>query len=505
VQADPANGEAVKTIFTAATSGWSDSDEDKNDIVFAFYRFPLPSSTELTVDGSGNLVTDPEFSLPEIEWTNAKSDQYWTKLGGWSLRDWHASPEVPSFTMSAGNFFLVVRARDPLGGTSSAWTAGPMVAKLANLSDAEVLNALSGPLASNDADQILNSVSSVGESSSSEAQTQMLLQALETAVDVQDPGDESTQKVSSVVQDLVKGNASASMGPSDLARASLAVEQSIDAALALGDDFAGLSQGAGEAALGSAAAAVGATTSSGVAETDIADAAAATSSFESLISKIGQATAQGLEDGASQELSAVNEQGVGPVMALAKPRINATGAVETEDGLSLPSGWDSARRLDDSSSSCSTLFVQQTEWLGSNPFWWAPAGNGLNNFVAKTATVKTLELKTCDGTSASLEGVSFKLTVRLPTKVSSGVLKCAFYEKGSRSWSSDGVSFASSTASGMGTCESTRGVGAYTVIYWAPDDPDDPDFELDESTAFRASPLLPTCLAVLLGALGLQA
>ena len=251
VAVEPQTGEAVRTKFSFTTLGWFD--EDESTLTYAFYRFPLSSSgAQLTADGQ----LPARFTPPEIEWTNTTDPRHWVALGGMQMRARAASHTASDITLPLGAYFVAVRAHDAVGGRGTAFLLGPLVSEpVGGLQQADVEEALGATLASNNAEQILNTVDSVSStagagagSEASAAITGQALSALETAVTIVEPNSEGVQKVGQVVNGVV---ASSEVSPEVISRASNILGSCLEAAMA--GDEGGVSVEAGNAMLGSVA------------------------------------------------------------------------------------------------------------------------------------------------------------------------------------------------------------------------------------------------------------
>ena len=129
-------------------------------------------------------------------------------------------------------------------------------------------------------------------------------------------------------------------------------------------------------------------------------------------------------------------------------------------------GAGGARRL----ATCSEISVQQTQWLKSNQYSWAPADLGQNALVVADAHVKDVEVRGC-GQAMAFTGLAEPILITMPMAASSpppagfeGILRCARFDSVARAWTTDGLTVeAHDSNSGTITCAATVAGGSYTA------------------------------------------
>lgn len=398
----PQSGFAVTTAFAGSTTGWVDEALENN--TFAFYIFPYEQNGTVSADGAGGITVNGTFSHPSVDFTDASSPSFWTKMGGTFLKNISANATAWNVSVAAGVYFTAAVARDPLGAISVAYAPGPVVEVPAGgLSVAEASAAIDAALQSADPGVILGMLDSLtsvplatNDTAGQEEANAKKFEALKVASDIVETDAGSLQKFGSVVTEVLKSsgtNGSATADAASADQASDALTNVLEAALGA----TGVDEAAGNALLSSISA-VG--DSYAAVQTGQAEAAAASraAKLEVMTSQLGSAALATLPVGASTTLSSLDEKtGKGLEIKVQKEDIGA--AVEngiTGEGLQIPgnalSGL-SGRRLQ---SGCTTLAVQQTDWVQSNPFGYLNTSVGINLYVPAAATVKVLELKQCD-------------------------------------------------------------------------------------------------------------
>ncbi|CAE7706513.1 galc [Symbiodinium pilosum] len=425
VAMNPQSGFAVTTPFAGTTTGWVDEALAEN--TFAFYVFPfeerlgsnhqqpLHLSTDVRLliklpvkdrPAAGYSSLAGSWLLPIVafmDFTNPASSNYWTKLGGTFLRNISANASRWEVSVPAGVYFTAAVARDPLGAIATAYAPGPVVeAPIGGLSAEAASLAIDSAVASGDAGVILgmlNSLTSVEVASNDTAgqaeANAKKFEALKSASEVVQTDAGSLQKFGSVVTEVLK--TSGTNGTADAAsadQASDALSTVLEAALGA----TGVDEAAGNALLRSISA-VGDSYAS--VQTGQAEAAAASRAarLEVMTSQLGSAALATTPVGGSATLSSVDDTGKGLEIKVQKEDIStALQNGVTAVGLQIPGdslgSLAGQRRLQ--SSGCSTLAVQQTDWVQSNPFGYLNSSIGINQYVTAVSTVKVVEVKQCD-------------------------------------------------------------------------------------------------------------
>lgn len=462
----PVSGEALVTQFTVSTLGWYD--EDVESLTYAFYRFPLEGAQYDVVDGV--VVSTPAFVPPAIEWEDKTSDNFWLKLNGMPVRVWGNTPEVHGIAYPAGMYYVAVRARDTLGGTGVTAFLGPLVGKGSCSLSADAASSVVGDqLASNDAEQLMNSVDTVSQSmgcitSGKSESVNVAVGALEVAVSIMDTSPENIQKMGLVVQSM--GEATGDELDEDTRQRAMDVVSAVISA-SLDGEGGGVAQEDGSALLG-AVLSLGPSASGEVAS---ADAEAASQATAEVLDQLGEAAVQALPLGGSQTL---RNSAQGREVAMQLNKLDLSSVVTegvTVPGLVVPASAMttlSSRRL---SESCNALTVQQTEWLRSNPYHWAPPTLGFNAFVQPNADVKVVGLRRC-GVPLATNGTESPFQIGLPLAelpVPVGfeaIPRCGLFNESLQAWLTDDVSLKEPVDAEAGevTCLATSGAGSFTAF-----------------------------------------
>lgn len=489
VEVSPLSGEAVITKFSLTAHGWKD--EQVTTLQYAFFAFPQPTGAT----GTSDLVADATANTTAIEWINASHPQFWTRLGGLALRTWSSETVIHSVRLSPGSYFLAVRVRDELGGTSTALTSGPNVKKpVGGISAAAASDALKSALSSNDADTVLNSVASVssvsvtGNAQATGAVVNASMNAIEVAVELLQPSSEGLQKLGQVLANTLKSDksgVSVIVEKDILSRASDVMGAALDAVL---DGDGSIKQDASDAllssltAIGAGNAASDTLQEQGQGVQSLEESAAISDKVVNLVSKLGQAMLNSIPIGGSQAAISINADGTGSRSFVEKAdAVAAQSTGLSAGGLLVPSSalGNDSRRLEESelprdslkqrraATSCGSFGVQISDWLSSNPFGWANASLGLNRYVLKNATVKVVEVTQCNS-ALSLAGATLRVDLDLHLLRNDDGLKpaCLFFNRSTSMWTSMGLSAEPPVANHTSlTCLSTLGAGPYTVVY----------------------------------------
>lgn len=401
VQTLPEAGYAVTSDFSATSSGWYD--ENESQITVAYYAFPLPTSRRLgsvtlTSDGNGGLEVTGTFQPPTIDWVNPSSPLHWKAQGGIFLKEvLDPSDAQWSTQMALGSYYMAVVATDVLGAKSAVFKPGPLVeAPPGGLGSAAAVNSLDNAMTSGDPTVILGalgSVSSIDIVSDNEADaaaaTAKKMEALSSAAGVMGSSSDSLSAFGDVASNLLKSEA----GADGAASAEVANQASVAMTSALDAATEGVNTAAAKSFLG-AASSVGDSLTADSSSSSTAQGARS-AQLRVLLSKLGSALLQQVPPGATSTVSTV-ENGKGTAIAVAKQ--DSTTAVANgldAGGIQVPGGGlagVAGRRLQE----CTTIAAQSTDYVGGHPFTYLQSSIGQNAYVAKTATLTTLELKQCD-------------------------------------------------------------------------------------------------------------
>ena len=278
--------------------------------------------------------------------------------------------------MAAGEYFIVVRARDPQGGEATAAVLGPVVVEPVNATDlrdvleagglASSLGCREASFTSQDAEQILNTVVAVGPTAPPDA----VLDALQLAVSILEPSPTSLEKLCQVLAAVAPGG--------EVLRAA----DVLDAALKLAVS--------GRAVQGFVALAM-LETLGAVNQNGRTSGHTFAKKMLDLASQLGEASKQ-LSEG-ELFLSGVSE-GRGVALQLVARPLSALVTMSLEiERLYMPPSllMPASRRLQ----GCSEIDIKITYWTRSNPYAWAELARGMNQYVLEDATVAVLQLEAC--------------------------------------------------------------------------------------------------------------
>lgn len=470
----PGHGEALTTPFHAVTLGWYD--EDMSGLSYAFYRFPLPETYNPSVAADGSVSVEPAFAPRAIEWEDTTSKDYWISRGGHVIRLWGTVPEVQEVSFPPGSYYVVVRVRDPLGGTSHALALGPVViASRCNFSNTEIEAHLDRFMVTNDYEIIMNEVEAVAQTFScvglgQYASLMHSIAALETAVSFMDVGPGSVLKASRVIAVAV-GEMRQNIDFDALSRLQGVLREVIRR---MGDSLlTNVTQEDGNALLSNILTLTPGGTSSGPGNLTDSDLKELVNTAGELVAEFVLASVSALDVNASITFSTNLAGGDGLYVKLQRGSVEAASQEGlTMDGFFVPSGAfveGSPRRLQQCSGD---LAVYQVEWVGINPYHWAPPDLGFNALVASNADVKVVDVRHC-GSSLQVLGAASPLQIVM--RIRSGQVapsgyslhpRCVFFNESTVSWTGEGVSVAEPAdfRTGAVTCFSFNGFGAYTAF-----------------------------------------
>lgn len=387
----PMLGVAASTEFFLTSSEWHD--EDVSNLSFAFYIFPLPAGVSLADDQVGGVTMTGTFIPPEVEWKNTSSENHWQLLGGRCL-GYSQSPL--QLRLPAGQHMLAVVVEDSLGAVASSFMAGPLVT--ASTSTATVEDGLSIALVSNNAEIIL---SMLDATITEDVDITKEVQALTTAAAVADLSETGLCRLSRVANSLLR-NATPATARS--------ISQAFSIVLA---DLAKMPS-VGVNRLVSVVFSV----SASYATAELDEVVLRSEQLTTLAMELGNAILATVPLHGSQNLSSVDESGRGLQVYVAKKRaLDLPYDGISVGGLRMPAyafqSDDLIHYLLQVGPACSSVEVQLTTWLKSNPYAWANATSYTATLVTADATVVVLEMRHC----ASLEILNLtnrKLTLSLP-------------------------------------------------------------------------------------------
>jgi len=387
----PMLGEAASTEFFLTSSEWHD--EDVSNLSFAFYIFPLPAGVSLADDQVGGVTMTGTFIPPEVEWKNTSSENHWQLLGGRCL-GYSQSPL--QLRLPAGQHMLAVVVEDSLGAVASSFMAGPLVT--ASTSTATVEDGLSIALVSNNAEIIL---SMLDATITEDVDITKEVQAFTTAAAVADLSETGLCRLSRVANSLLR-NATPATARS--------ISQAFSIVLA---DLAKMPS-VGVNRLVSVVFSV----SASYATAELDEVLLRSEQLTTLAMELGNAILATVPLHGSQNLSSVDESGRGLQVYVVKKRaLDLPYDGISVGGLRMPAyafqSDDLIHYLLQVGPACSSVEVQLTTWLKSNPYAWANATSYTATLVTADATIVVLEMRHC----ASLEILNLtnrKLTLSLP-------------------------------------------------------------------------------------------
>ena len=270
-----------------------------------------------------------------------------------------ANRRVADLLMAAGEYFIVVRTRDPQGGEGTAAVLGPMVVEPLNASD--LRDVLEASFTSGDAERILNTVEAVGPTAPADA----VLDALQLAVSILEPSPVALEKLCQVLATAPGGEA-------------LRAAEVLDAAVKLAVSGRALQ---GFVALAMLEALDDGRTSGHSFSKKALDVASQLAEASKQLSE-GELFLSGVSQGRGVALQLVAR----PLSEL------VTRSLEIERLYMPPSLLvPASRRLQ----GCTELDIKITYWTRSNPYAWAELPRGMNQYVLEDATVAVLQLEAC--------------------------------------------------------------------------------------------------------------
>lgn len=485
---EPLSGQAASTPFVLAATGWVD--DNTAALEYAFYRFPLPGNSTLSLDAAGNLVTYPhDFEVPSIEWEDSESPNYFKSLGGLELRRWadYADARVLSdLICPTGSFFLMVRVRDSLGAeTLSHPVLGPFVTEMQAESVAAAVTVLQSTFGSGDANTIFNAVDAVANAKvaadtstvDSAKLAQDTINALVVASTLLDGTSETMIKMNDVLTSVVR-NQNGAQTEQVLTTASDILKDCIEAMMS--SKTAANDNSTARAFLGSILAIGDA--SKDVAENEASDQAAdVVAKCTNLTIKLGDAAIREIPIGSSGLLRSLDKDGRGPSMRLSKRTLyHMTVKGFNADGLQLPKRLVMRRLLRRlaGAAPCTKVGINQVEWLKSNPYRWADPSLGVNEYVEPDASIKVLEIRRCEKAFTFTDAKNpMVVDVFIPVKPEDPYAYenrpyCAMWDEVDLKWSTDGVELLDypTVLAGSGgyhvQCSTRVGGGVYTAFWW---------------------------------------
>lgn len=203
VEARPCRVTSIASPITYRTFGWQD--EDPEGLEYAFFRFSAAIIASETAEGAAIDRCEDRLALPEIQWEDVTSPNYFRALGGVMLRDWAKSPWLQTL-MPSGKFYILVRARDSVGGKAdSPWLLGVVVGSEA-MDATEMTSLLNAQVVTGDAQRIFSSVEAILSMGTNSGATTMqqadFLRALQVASETMDPTAESMEEFASIVGEV---------------------------------------------------------------------------------------------------------------------------------------------------------------------------------------------------------------------------------------------------------------------------------------------------------------
>lgn len=470
----------------------------------------------------GKVKVDPN-ALPVIDWDDPASENYWPKVGGRLIRTWSFDNEVVIYS-PPGRYFAVVRIMDFFGSITTAKAPEHLVVQpLSSLSQAEV----DATLARVDASNNPNEVMEVSDALVAAARPNLrytpcevlaltcsgifgsrvanrVLRSLDIILPYIKPEEEEVLKMNLLVRELVDVStqemnitvhATAVFGESTRNLSNVTNETDIIAdphrtiihvlALEISPQISlstlSLLEGGQQyllqaqvppslrsatSVLGSVAGIVGGLQYSGL----VTNAhVAIMQKVQSLLELFMKSGMLGLGVGENQELGVRLLPGVGANVSLA--RVAVDGRPVTLPTLRVPGQVANQRRLQ--GTSCQSLEVMQTHWLGLNVNSWAPSGYAMTDLLLPNTSIIELALSRC-GQPLRLQGLANKLEIVLPLSppqyINPGFFvtyMCAFFDAGVGAWSTAGMSVRDTVTNGSTelTCVSDRSSGYFVAVY----------------------------------------
>lgn len=204
--------------------------------------------------------------------------------------------------------------------------------------------------------------------------------------------------------------------------------------------------------------------------------------------QLGTAIATPMTADTSSKIDGTDASGTGATMS-----VNKVSSISSS-GLSGVTGLTWGRRL----SSCTDIHIQQTNWIGSNPFSYADPTQGevqalwkgpLNAYVPANATVKILSMEACGEPLEYVQSDARRMVITLTGSSALSVTLtmpavpgdpdegygwdpvCAWFNANTSEWSTEGTEIVSSADESGGdvTCDATGSAdspaGGYNAAY----------------------------------------
>eukprot|EP00930_Biecheleria_cincta_P038732 TRINITY_DN26612_c0_g1_i1.p1 TRINITY_DN26612_c0_g1~~TRINITY_DN26612_c0_g1_i1.p1 ORF type:complete len:1425 (+),score=223.80 TRINITY_DN26612_c0_g1_i1:162-4436(+) len=473
----------------------------------------------------GIVKVDPN-ALPVIDWDDPTSENYWLEVGGRLVRTWSFDNEVTIYS-PPGRYFAVVRVMDSFGSITTAKAPKHLVAlPVANLSQEEVDATLAMVDASNDPNEVLEACDALVAAARPNLRytpctavelaenvclgifgsgvAGRVLRSLYSILSYIKPEEEQVLKLNLLVRELVDAaihemnitvDATAIFGESTRNLSNVTNETDVSAdphhtiihvvaleitpqipldvlsVLERGQQYllqaqVPPSQRSATSVLGSVAGIVGGLQYSGL---ESNAHLAVMQKVQSLLELCMLSGMLGLGIGENQELGVRLLPDFGANVSLAKFAVD--GRPVTLPTLRVPGQVANQGRLQ--GTSCPSLEVMQTHWLGLNVNSWAPLGYGVTDLLLPNTSIMELALSRC-GQPLRLKGLTNKLEIVLPLSpplyINPGFFvtyMCAFFDDGLGAWSTAGMAVQGTVTNRSTelTCLSDRSSGYFAAVY----------------------------------------
>lgn len=473
-QVAPVSGDPG-TAFAVGTGDWQALDGSK--LEYAIYRFDIPPGVTTSVE-NGVLVCSPACDLPELEWADRSSKNYWLTKGGTMLRSWGPSALVQGLSYPKGAHFTVIRARTSVAGASGlAYVRGPKVVAApehATLSTATELLSKAGA----DTESILDTVAHLSQLTYSAPEekpaTNLMLEKLEVAVDEKQVDLGRLQRFGQVLTTVLAHQEAARATDATLAKSASILGEVVTASNLASTDSLSLLD-AGDSVLGSmqsiaAASLLTSGTGGGALAGQLSQTAASLADKVLSELRVGESTAftsERVHPGASEivKLTLAKENGAS-VAASGKSFFDGS-VVVPQNALAgrrlLSPELRGGRQLQDGA--CSEVECRQVSWIGCNIY-----RSVASTFVLPLdASLKVVSLTQCSTVAQLSRMVQISLVVpKFPAAVTGAADPvCVRYDETNGTWSRQDVNISggSLAAGGTATCESGWGSGTYAIAY----------------------------------------
>mmetsp|Transcript_42026 Transcript_42026/g.97890 ORF Transcript_42026/g.97890 Transcript_42026/m.97890 type:complete len:1291 (+) Transcript_42026:64-3936(+) len=507
------NGFSLGTTFVFTTDSWAD--ERPSNLIYEFVSL----HAEAFLESAGENVT-----APQVDWDDPSSPRFWKRLGGKVVRPWGPSPQALVHA-PAGQYQLIVRARDDEGAVSMALAPQPLIVQAEhNLSVAYVQAMLAAVEVTNDVGQLLQASVAVAVTADPIVrQRECSTDFFGTLTCKQVPANEVARPAFTMLASAAPfirgaemiaqlGNALMLL----LKMVSVPILQLVDVTAVFGDsldprndtvnasdvpleplkvhmnasrlqipeEFLTTSEqlllatqerllleqaSDPRAALDTFAAeevlgGIAMILSGVMASPPSSFVARAAQQVQRLVDGLGASTLPTLMAGQAATLVAEMGHHIRAEMMLAKEN---SGSDLRLPGIFIP------RQLGNGRQGCSQIEIQVTSWSSLNPRVWAPPSFGLTDLVLPTTSMKGVYLRRC-GEPVFEEGLATPLEIDINLTQPEGLYPgyfveymCAVFDDGLGAWSTSGVSSRGvvTNQSTEMTCLASKSFGLFAALY----------------------------------------